>query len=89
MTIMRIGVSWGEGWMNGGEVKVAKTIDAGGQELLSPPLSSFIYRKASMCEESVEACRGRNCALAGGEYTTAFVGQPFMYIVYLRIQSYV
>ena len=48
MTIMRIGASWGEGRMNGGEVKEAKTIDAGGQELLSPPSSSFIYRKASM-----------------------------------------
>ena len=46
MTIMRIGVSWGEGWMNGGEVKVAKTIDAGGQELLSPP-SFFIHLSQS------------------------------------------
>ena len=51
MTIMRIGASRGEGRMNGGEVKEAKTIDAGGQELLSPPSSSFIYRKASMWGE--------------------------------------
>ena len=46
MTIMRIGASWGEGRMNGGEVKEAKTIDAGGQELLSP-LSFFIHLSQS------------------------------------------
>ena len=87
MTIMRIGASWGseEGeWGERSKRQKQLMLEA---KSCSHPLFLHSFIAKQVCEESVEACRGRNCALAGREYTTAFVGQPFMYIVCKVVQG--